>query len=64
MIVQVEEATLPDSKSDGKAVRQSTRTRSSKNKVVMKDEELTKEQLQANGDVTGEQLHVGNCIIF
>ena len=60
MTLQVEEATLPSSKSDEKSLKQSTRTRSSRSKVTVKDEELTGEEPQANGDVTEDQLQVSN----
>lgn len=61
MITQVEEATLPGSKSDEKSLRQSTRTRSSKNKAAMKNEELAEvEQPQENGDLTEDQLLVSS----
>lgn len=56
--MQVEEATLPGSQSDEKPLRQSARTRSSKSKVVVKDEELAEEEPQENGDVTENQLQV------
>ena len=58
--LQVEEATLPSSKSDEKSVKQSARTRSNKRKVTMKDEESTSKEAEANGDVTEDQLQVSN----
>lgn len=58
---QVEEATVPSSKSDEKAQRQSARTRSSKSKQAVKNKELV--ELQENGDVTEDQLQVHTIIL-
>ena len=60
MTLQVEEATLPNSKS----VEQSSRTRSGKRQMAVKDEESTSEEAQANGDATEDQLQVSHCLEY
>ena len=60
MTLQVEEATLPNSKS----VEQLSRTRSGKRQMAVKDEESTSEEAQANGDAIEDQLQVSCCLEY
>ena len=64
MTVQVEEAVVPNCKSDEKPHRQSIRTRSTKSKQAMKNEELAIVEPQENGDVMEDQLQVhSSCLV-
>ena len=64
MTLQIEEATLPSSKSDKKSVEQSTKTRSSKREMRVEEEGSTSEEAQANGDVTEDQLQVSDLLMY
>lgn len=62
--VQVEEAMVPNCKSDEKPHRQSIRTRSTKSKQALKNEELARVEPKENGDVTEDQLQVySSCFV-
>ena len=64
MTVQVEEAMVPNCKSDKKPHRQSVKTRSTKNKQAMKNEELATVEPRENGDVIEDQLQVhSSCFV-
>ena len=64
MTLQVEEATLPGSKSDEKSVKQPSRTRSSKRQMTVEEKESTSEEAQANGGATEDQLQVSDFLMY
>ena len=66
MTLQIEEATLPSSKSDEKSVKQSTRTRSSKREMRVEEEESTGEEAPTSEEAqaNGEQLQVSDFLMW